>query len=275
MACGGSDGDWGSSRDGVLTTAIPEVVATIMPHESEWDEQKLEKKLREYFSKAAKHLQFRGKSLPSLVNEYADNVMGSIFAGLGDREWLLTGQADFLLCVDAGIKDHFPSYMLRGVSQLDFEQLVLAAYDRAFDEQRFWPILSEQVPNFVSGPKIKKKVWNSVDFGRKDAVASGITTVDEFTQHWINRAVAQLSQSSYGSAEATIPMDACIKLFTALLEGGALPLSLTQEGAVAAPVHLVEEAVTAAYAEHSQPEEEWEPAKKKAKKASGGQFSAW
>jgi hypothetical protein len=254
----------------MLATAIPEAVAPLAEMETEWDADKLAKKLKEYFNKASKNLTFRGKALPDLVNEYADNAMGSIFAGLGDREWLYTGQADFLLLVDAGIKDTFPAYLLKGVQQLDFEQMVLAAYDRAFDEQRFCPILSEAVPAAVSGPKIKKKVWNAIDQGRKDAVMSGVTDIEEFTNTWINTSIAHLSEASQGSPEATMAPELAVKLFQTLLEGNALPLALTQEAV--APVHLVEEAVSNAYTEHTVPEEAWAsapPAKKQ--KA----FSAW
>jgi len=255
----------------MLATAVPEAVATIAPLEKEWDEAKLEKKLKEYFYKASKQLTFRGRGLPELINEYADNAMGSIFAGLGDRDWLYTGQADFLLCVDAGIKDTFPGHVLRGVEQLDFEQLVLAAYDRAFDEQRFCPILSEAVPTVVSGPKIKKKVWNSIDQGRKDSVMSGTSDIDEFTSTWINGSIAHLSEASQGHPEATMEPELAVKLFSMLLEGNALPLTLTQEGATA-PVHLVEEAVAAAYAEHTVADEA-EAAGPPAKRQKA--FSAW
>lgn len=270
----GANGGWQQSGDGMLASAIPEVAASIAPLETEWDAAKLEKKMREYFNKAAKNLQFRGRKVADLVNEYADNVMGSIWAGLGDREWLYTGQADFLLCVDAGIKDHFPPLILRNVQQIDFEQMVLAAYDRAFDEQRFCPILSEAVPAVVSGPKTKKKVWNACDAGRKEVIAAGIDNADEFALQWISNTVAQLSQSSQGSPDATMTSDVCCKLFHTLLEGGALPMALTQDGG--SVVHLVDEAVTNAYAEHTVPEDAWEsaPAAKK-RKGAGGPYSAW
>jgi len=254
----------------MLPTAIPEAVATLAEMEKEWNADKLYKKLNEYFNRASKSLNFRSNGLPELINKYADNAMGSIFAGLGDREWLCTGQADFLLLVDAGIKDTFPAHLLKAVRQLDFEQMVLAAYDRAFEEQRFSHILSEAVLATVSGPKIKTKVWNSVDRGRKDAVMSGVTDIEEFTNTWINTSIAHLSEASQGSPEATMAPELAVKLFQALLEGNSLPLSLTQEAV--APVHLVEEAVSNAYTEHTVPEEAWAsapPAKKQ--KA----FSAW
>jgi len=240
---------WGQ----MLTAAVPEAVATIAPLEKEWDEAKLEKKLKEYFYKASKQLEFSRRGLADMINEYADNAMGSIFAGLGDRDWLYTGQADLLLLLDAGVKDTFPAHLFKGVGLLEFEQLVLAAYDRAFDEQRFCPILSEAVPAMVSGPKIKKKVWNAIDQGRKDAVMASAADADEFTTLWINGAIARLSESSQGHPEATMEPDLAIKLFQMLLEGNALPLNLTESAA--SPLALVPEAVLAGYAEHTKPEE--------------------
>lgn len=252
---------WGyPAGDGMLQTAIPDAVAAMIHLETQWDAAKMEKKLKEYFNKAAKNLQMRpGKGIADLIQEYADNAIGSIFAGLGDREWLYTGQADFLLILDAGIKDNFPGHLLHGLSQLEFEQAVLAAYEKAFDEQRFCPILSDCVSATVTGPKIKKKVWNSLDAGRKEAVASEAITVEDFTTTWIGSSVAHLSQSSQGSPESTMPPEQCSQLFVALLEGGALPTSLTAEGAEA-PLMLVEDTVKNAYVEHTVAEEGgWQP----------------
>jgi len=268
---------WGEGGSSKLSDAIAEVAAAIAPMETEWDQAKLEKKLYEYFRKGAKGMEFRG-ALPKLVNEYADNVMGTVFSALGDREWLNSGQADFLLCLDAGVKESFPPRIVGRMQQAEFEQLVLGAYDRAFDEQRFCPILSEAVPQVVSGPKIKKKVWNSVDTGRKDAVATGTVDVDEFTTQWINASVGHLAQATQGSPKDTMEPELCTQLFTVLLEGNGLPLSLMMEGAVA-PVHLVEEAVTAAYEQHTVSEEDWAAAGPAAKKrkggGGGGSFSLW
>merc|ERR1719162_894056 len=164
--------------------------------------------------------------LPELVHQYADSAVSSIFAGLGDREWLYSGQVDFLLILDAGIKDTFPGYMLRNVAQQDFEQMVLSAYERAFDEQRFGPILTEAVAAAVSGPKIKKKVWNAIDTGRKETIAAGHTTPEEFTQMWINSSISHLSQASQGSPEATCEPAVMSALFLQMMEIGGLPTAV-------------------------------------------------
>mmetsp|Transcript_12604 Transcript_12604/g.33915 ORF Transcript_12604/g.33915 Transcript_12604/m.33915 type:complete len:271 (+) Transcript_12604:87-899(+) len=266
-------GGQGAQQEWLLPTAIEEAAAAIAPLETEWDQDKLSKKLKEYFNKGAKNINFKGRrGLAELINEYADNALGSLFAGLGDREWLFTGQADFLLCMDAGIKDLFPGNVLRPVPQLDFEQMVLASYERAFEEQRFGPILSEAVPQVVTGPKIKKKVWNCCDAGRKEAVNSGSTDIEEFTQVWINSSIANLSEASQGSPESTMTPELAVKLFVTLLEGSGLPLQMVADG-TAPPVHLVEEAIASAYQEHTKLEDagDWEPPKKKQK----GAFSLW
>merc|ERR1712232_562173 len=131
--------------------------------EHEWDQNKLEKTLRGHFNKAAKNLAFGNSELWELINTYADNCFGSVFASLGDREWLSTGQADFILVLDAGIKDHFPAELLGQCPRLEFEQMVLAAHDRAFEEQRFGPILTEAMSGVVQGKKTMSKVWNAME----------------------------------------------------------------------------------------------------------------
>lgn len=258
----------------LLPGAIAEAIEQLLKLGVSIDQEKMQSKLNEYFRKAAKNCSFKGRpKLDVLINEFADNALGSIFAGLGDQEWLYTGQADFLLVLDAGIKDNFPAWMLKNVPQLEFEQMVLAAYERAFEEQRFGPILSEIVPQIVSGPKTKKKVWNCADEGRKVAMQSGTMSVEEFTSTWINSAIQNLSQATQGSPDSTMEPQDAVKMFVSLLEGGALPLSMMPDGTIP-PVHIVEEAVTNAYTEHTQGEEEWpqQPAKKR---KAYGSMSAW
>merc|ERR1712008_482293 len=71
-----------------------------------------------------KGLQFSGKRWDLLMGEYADAVYSSLFCGLGDRSWL--NQADFLLCVDAGVKDFFPTHLFQNVPQQLFENTAAA-----------------------------------------------------------------------------------------------------------------------------------------------------
>lgn len=249
----------------MLYNAVEEAVAAMKHLETEWDENRLSKKLREYFNKGAKNLSYAA-GLEAAVNEYADAALSSIFAGLGEREWLFSGQVDFLLLLDAGIKDNFPGHLLRNVAQQDFEGTVLSAYERAFDEQRFGPILSEAVPNAVSGPKIKKKVWNAFDQGRRDTVLAGLGTPEEFIQVWVSTTVAYLSEASQGCPEGTLEASTMTQLFSMLLEAGGLPTALMQEGT---PLPSgIDGMVNAAYVEHTVVDE-WagQPTSKKQKAA--------
>lgn len=243
-ASGGGSGD-------LLWHAVEEGVKAIMPMEQELDENKLNKKIRDYFNKAAKNLNYRTKNLWELVDEYADNVFSSLFCGLGDREWLSTGQADFILVLDAGIKDNFPKHVISKTPQTEFERMVLAAHDRAFEEQRFAPLLQEAVTAAVQGPKTRRKVWNAVELGRKEAISSAVTPED-FTACWISRTIGSISENAQGDPESVITADAACQLFHSLIEGGALPLAMTQ--AAGPPPRgwpLVEEAVQTAYITHA------------------------
>ncbi|CAK0810293.1 unnamed protein product, partial [Prorocentrum cordatum] len=114
----------------------------------------------------------------SSASTSTDNAMGSLFASMGDREWLYKGQADFVLLLDAGIKDSFPGQLLWTAEHHEFEQMVLTSYERAFDENRFGPALSETVKDKIQGPKSKKKVWNALDAGRKLALAEGTASLE-------------------------------------------------------------------------------------------------
>jgi hypothetical protein len=236
-----------------LWQAVSEAVVGIMEFEKEWDQNKLEKKIREYFNKAAKNMNVTNARLFECINEYADNVFSSLFAGLGDREWLFSGQADFILVLDAGIKDNFPPHLISKIPQAEFEQMVLAAHDRAFEEQRFGPLLTEAMNGVVSGPKTKKRVWNAVEQGRKDAASSAVNHED-FTAHWINRTIELLSEAMHGEPEACLAADSAGQLFHALVEGGGLPLAMTQEsGLPPEGWPLVDEAIQTAYLTHTVP----------------------
>lgn len=262
------------SGPGQLKTAIPEAAASVMPLETEWDQEKLETKINQYFKKGAKGMNFTGKSLKVAIFEYADNTMSTLFAALFEREWFTAGQVDFLGVMMAAVKDIFPPRMLKHISQEEFDQTVLAAYERAFDNQRFEPLLQEAVPSVVTGPKIKRKVSNAVFDGRKHAQESGAETAEDFLAIWIGHAVKSITIASWGNAEDTIPSASCVELFNTLLEGGGMPLSFQQEGQEP-PVEQVEPLVDAAYTEHAGATEESEAAAKAGPAAKKPRLGAW
>jgi len=222
--------------------------------ETQWDTPKLEKKLKEYFNKAGRNIVFKGKKLNVAINEYVDNAMSSVFAGLGDRDWINTEVGDMTLILDAGIKAIFPGSLFRDVTQDDFEAMVLEAYDKAFDEQRFWPILSEAVSANVTGPKIKKKVWNAIDAARKETAKLNLGTAEEFVSKWCTSSVNTLA-TSHGGLEGIMDAETCVTLFSTILETGGLPSSVASPEEVP-PIHAVEEAVANSYLLHAPAEAE-------------------
>lgn len=252
-----------------MTAALEEVVPGLAAMETEWDEQKLSQKLSEYFTKCVKHMNFKNKGIDTYISEYADLALGTVFAGLGDREWLYSGQGDLSMLLLAGVKDYFPKWLLKKAPEDEVQTLVALAYERVFDEQRCGPIISETVPLVVSGPKIKKKVWNAMFEGRKVAATSGTQDAEEFTQMWIDSAVKDLSENSLGNPALSMEIDQAVKLFVSCLEGSGLPLSL-QTVTPSPPVHVVEAAVAAAYAEHTRGEDDPMPVKKKPRWGAGG-----
>mmetsp|Transcript_43119 Transcript_43119/g.99327 ORF Transcript_43119/g.99327 Transcript_43119/m.99327 type:complete len:287 (+) Transcript_43119:57-917(+) len=219
-------GGGGGAEGGELWKAINDTVQTLSAVDPGMDASKLESKLTGYFRKGGSKLNFDGKDLLELVNEYADSALGSVFAGLGDKEWLYNGQCDLLLVLDAGIKDTFPAPVVSSVTQQDFEQIVLAAYDRAFEEQRFGPILTEAVSAHCQGPKAKKKVWTAVDLGRKEASLTDAVTPEDFIQLFVDSSIKQLADASGGYPDQALDKDTAVAFFTAVVMGGGMPLRL-------------------------------------------------
>jgi len=153
----------------ILWDAVREAVASIADLDGDDDSSKLERRIRESFRKGVKGLDFTRKRWPRQVNEYADAVFQSLFASLGDKAWL--PRADFLLVLDAGVKEQFPPLLLRKIPKPALERTVLAAYERAFEEQRHEPILWEVCQALVQGDKTRKKVFNALQQGLKEASA--------------------------------------------------------------------------------------------------------
>merc|ERR1711862_123288 len=82
-----------------IATAVAETVAEIIQYETEWDDTKIEKHIRQYIRKSAKKLAFGQQPWQELVNEFADNFFASIFLVFSERTWL--AYADFFVVVDA------------------------------------------------------------------------------------------------------------------------------------------------------------------------------
>jgi len=217
------------AEDGdLLWNAVSEALAPILEQEQQLEPNKLEKRVREYFKKGAKSLSFRSKPWDELVNEYADNIFSSLFCGLGDRPWLC--DADFLLAVDAGVKEFFPAELFDRVPQSKFENVVLIASDRAFDEQRYNQLRWEVLQQEVKGKATQKKVGNAMDAARVEACQLGLQDPMSFTEAWVGITVEALCKTTQNEPQHILPQDLCQSLFEAMIEAGALPMTLTKDG---------------------------------------------
>lgn len=239
-----------SDDDELIWTAVTDCVAPILHLETELDQNKLEKRIRDNFRKGAKGLPFHSKPWYELIEEYADASFGGLFNSLGDKEWL--PQCDFLLCLDAGIKDNFPKQCLARVPQLEFERVVLAAHDRAHEEQRTMPIMWEVVQGSIEGPKGKKKVYNALEEAWKEAQqAAGGEDVQSFVGTWLDRTIAHLAEVSQGEPQWVLEPPIAMQVFDALLQSGALPFALVEAHGPPPPGwQFIEYCVHQSYAAH-------------------------
>ncbi|CAJ1431961.1 unnamed protein product [Effrenium voratum] len=241
-------------QDG-LSAAISEALEPVQHLEKDWDRSKLTKRIRDYFRKAGKSLDFREKSWLVLVNEYADSVFSSIFQAIGDRPWL--DQVDFILVLDAGIKEFFPGHVTRDVPSEEFQQGVLAAHDRAFEEQRFLPKIWAATEHLGITGKARKRALDSIDEGRKVALKlmRDPASPDEakaFVSRWVDSALQRLTQCTQGDPEAVLDEQQATEMFTLLLQGDAMPVVLTAEhGSPPKEWPFVPFAVHAAWAVHT------------------------
>jgi len=231
----------------LLWEAVAEAVKPIAHLDGD---SKLETKIRNYFKKAVKTLEIGMKPWHALINDYADSAFGAMFAGLGDKPWLYQGEADFLLVLDAAVKDLFPSGIMKGVPQQDFERAVLAAHDRAFEEQRYLGIMWDVLQSHVQGKATQKKAYNALDLGQKEAFLQGSTGLEDYTWCWIDRTIAKLSNDTQGDPESCIPLMQAAQLFHALIEGNALPIPLVQSSDPLQP-DFVNQALETAYTMYS------------------------
>jgi hypothetical protein len=261
-------------NDEFIWEATTKVVEPIMHLERELDQTKLEKRIRDTFKKAAKDMNF-SKPWWELIGEYAENAFTGLFNSLGDREWLVQFQCDLLPCLDAGIKDAFPREVLQPVMRIDFEQTVLAAYDRFFQEQRNLPVIWETMTSFVEGPKGKKKVFAALETGWKQAfVQFAQFDVQSFVGCWIDSTIANLSEACNGEPQYTLEEQSAIKLWDALLQAGTLPYNLVEQfGPPPARWPFVQQSIRQSYRAHSTPEEAWSKPKRKRTWNGGGGYN--
>lgn len=226
--------DWAQKggQSELLWNTIDETIETcVMPFEHEWEKEKLVKKIRDYFWKAQKNLTIK-RNLQGAVDEFADVALGSLFAGLGDREWLYSGQADFTAVLDAGCQCCLNIDLMNTVEREEYGQIVTASYARAFEEQRFGPILTNEVTKAVQGPKTKKKLWNSMEAGRKQAMEEEITQLEDFVACWINASCGHLANETGHNPDSVLEAGDMAAFFHALFKAGALPIAMTQESGI-------------------------------------------
>lgn len=225
-----------------------------------WNLAKLAKKVRDYFRRAGQSVS-TSTSLEAMVNELADYSWCAVHQALGDRPWV--HKVDLVFVLDAAIKEQCPIEMLQQVPKAVYEEMVLAAHDRAFEEQRCYNTICNLVTSLVARVSVKK-VSDAVDAGRRAALSALRQPIEdpkdkakEFVGKWIQSSVDHLSRSSQGRPGQLLPLEMALYLFDQLLQEDALPLALTAECGKPPPKWpFIQLQVRCAYAHHQiRPEE--------------------
>merc|ERR1712232_278172 len=103
------------------------------------------------------------------------------------------------------------------------------SYMKAFEQQRFGPLLTDQVSAAVQGPKTKKKLWSAMDEGRTAALEEGSEQIEDFVACWIKSSIGFLANETGGHLDSVIEAPAMAQLFHSLFQANALPIQMTAE----------------------------------------------
>lgn len=240
--CGGGapGGGIAGGGDDAIDTAAGTCLQGVAHLEKEFDFDKLRWKVASVFRKATNAMTFQG-NLQSLIDEYADKAFGQLASAIGDRDWL--PQVDLTLVLNVAVKQCFPPQVLAQAGPLGVENMVLPAYDRAFDETRVMGLLWESIKGRVDGKKTQNKVYASLEAARNETVKalSGpaadpsvltlptIEKVQRFVTRWISSTVAQIATAHHGDPHTALPDNTASAMFQYLLDAGTLPIFLTRE----------------------------------------------
>lgn len=240
--CGASRPDGGvlGGGDDAIDTAAGTCLASVAHLEKEFDFDKLRWKVASVFRKAANSMSFQG-SLQSSIDEYADKAFGQLASAIGDRDWL--PKADLTLVLNVAVKQCFPPTVLAQAGPLGVENMVLPAYDRAFDETRVMGLLWESIKGRVEGKKTQNKVYASLESARNEAVKAlagpsadpqvltlpTVEKVQRFVSLWIRGTIDQIAKANHGDPSTALPDNTTSTMFQHLLDCGTVPIFLSRE----------------------------------------------
>merc|ERR1712232_117650 len=108
-----------------------------------------------------------------------------------------------------GCKDLIPPEILAFVQKHDFEAAVLAAHDRAFEEQRFYAILWD-VLQAKNDNKLKKNLYKAIEQARTEALGvvkqAGVDGDDAlvlFANRWVSGTITRMRSQAAPSGLET------------------------------------------------------------------------
>jgi hypothetical protein len=260
----------GSTGDDPIDVAAGNCLFNIKHLEKELDFDKLRWKVASVFRKMSNSMSFQGP-LQKLIDEYADKSFQQLAGSIGDRDWL--PQVDLTLVLDAAVKQGFPPNILAQAGPLGVESMVVASYDRAFDEIRVLGLLWQCLQGRVEGKKTQNKAYAALESCRLEAVRMFPTStsdriltdvelqlaslpalekVQRFISRWVRGAIDTIAKAHGGDPSSTLSQENACQMFQKLLQSGTLPIFLnrelqTQGCALPQPYTYIDEVVGATY----------------------------
>merc|ERR1712070_567334 len=113
-------------------------------------------------------------------------------------------EVDLLRIVDAGVKELFPPEVLAVVPTDHLQDAMVKAFDYAFEEQGYSPLLWEKMQGRVVDKKSRKKVFAAFENGRKVACEVNNGVPGDFISSLIHASINQLVLESKGLPESML-----------------------------------------------------------------------
>jgi len=143
---------------------------------------------------------------------------------------------DFLTVFEAGVKDLFPQKKLVGCVSPNFENMVQEVYDSSWDEQRYGSHRWEVLGRWITGRISQKKVRESVDKARSEAVqkwqkaARGTWTPEKFITEWAGQTVWYLGKATgWSHLVSVLPESKAVDFFDDLVSKNGVPQPILQK----------------------------------------------
>jgi hypothetical protein len=212
-----------------LYQCVGQICQAVGHKEREWDSEKLQKKIIEYFGKAYKAVSAGTKTWDQFVTDFANKFFEAFWRALGDRNWL--EDVEFSVAIGAAVRSYCePTVLAQIQSEEEFNQHVFNSSCIAFDSCRYYSWGWQVTKKVITNKTAQKKARDAVDTARDEVVAQvGLGgTKEQFIAAWIQQTIGHMAKAG-GNPKKDLSEADCVRLFEELVqEGGGVPLPMVQ-----------------------------------------------